>query len=86
VSWLSANGQAEMSKIVKHYSTFPFSVRSDPLEIINIWRTISVRGQREQIDQFLAEVDQRLAVMGWSRNSVIEAEWNRDEHQINRFH
>jgi hypothetical protein len=86
VSWLAANDQAEMSKIVKHYSTFPFSVRSNPLEVINIWRNISVRGQKEQIDRFLGEVDQRFAGMGWSRSSVIEAGMNRDEHQINRFH
>lgn len=86
VGWLAANGQPEMSKIVKHYSTFPFGVRSDALEVINIWRNISVKGQKEQIDRFLSEIDQRFAGAGWSRNSVIEAEMNRDEHQINRFH
>lgn len=88
VGWLAANGQPEMSKIVKHYSTFPFGVRSDALEVINIWRNISVKGQKEQIDRFLREIDQRFAGAGWSRNSVIEAEMNRDEHQINinRFH
>ena len=75
-----------MSKIVKHYSTLPFGVRSDALEVINIWRNISVKGQKEQIDRFLREIDQRFAGAGWSRNSVIEAEMNRDEHQINRFH
>ena len=88
VGWLAANGQPEMSKIVKHYSTFPFGMRSDALEVINIWRNISVKGQKEQIDRFLREIDQRFAGAGWSRNSVIEAEMNRDEHQINinRFH
>lgn len=86
VGWLAANGQPEMSKIVKHYSTFPFGVRSDALEVINIWRNISVKGQKEQIDRFLSEIDQRFAGAGWSRNSVIETEMNRDEHQINRFH
>ena len=86
VGWLAANGQPEMSKMVKHYSTFPFGVRSDALEVINIWRNISVKGQKEQIDRFLSEIDQRFAGAGWSRNSVIEAEMNRDEHQINRFH
>jgi len=86
VSWLAANGQPEMSKIVKHYSTFPFGVRSDVLEVVNIWRNISVKGQKEQIDRFLSEIDQRFAGVGWSRNSVIEAGMNRDEHQINRFH
>jgi len=86
VGWLAANGQPEMSKIVKHYSTFPFGVRSDALEVINIWRNISVKGQKEQIDRFLSEIDQRFAGAGWSRNSVIETEMSRDEHQINRFH
>jgi hypothetical protein len=86
VGWLAANGQPEMSKIVKHYSTFPFGVRSDALEVISIWRNISVKGQKEQIDRFLSEIDQRFAGAGWSRNSVIEAQMNRDEPQINRFH
>ena len=75
-----------MSKIIKHYSTFPFDVRSDALEVINIWRKISVEGQKEQIDQFLSEIDQRFAGAGWSRDSAIEAQINRDEHQINRLH
>src|SRR5262249_46327589 len=69
-----------------HYSTFPFGVRSDPLEVIRIWRSISVNGQEGQIDGFLNETDKRFAAAGWSRNSVIEAQMNRDEHQINRFH
>ncbi len=86
VGWLAANGQPEMSKIVKHYSTFPFGVRSDALEVINIWRNISVKGQKEQIDRFLSEIDQRFAGAGWSRNSEKETEMNRDEDQINRFH
>ena len=86
MSWLAANGQSEMSKIVKHYSTFPFDVRSDVLDVINIWRNISVNGQKEEIDRFLSEIDQRFAGAGWSRNSVIEAGMNRDEHQTNRFH
>jgi hypothetical protein len=84
--WLASNGQPEMSKIVKHYSTFPFDVRSDALEVINIWRKISVEGQKEQIDQFLSEIDQRFAALGWSRDSVIEAKFNQDEHQINHHH
>jgi hypothetical protein len=86
VGWLAANGQPEMSQIVKHYSTFPFDVRSDALEVINIWRKISVGGEKEQIDQFLSEIDQRFAGVNWSRDSVIEAKFNRDEHQINRLH
>ncbi len=84
--WLAVNGQPEMSDIVKHYSTFPFAVRSDALEVINIWRNISVKGQKEQIDRFLSEIDQRFAGVGWSRESVFEAKMNRDEPQINRFH
>ena len=64
VRWLAANGQPEMSDIVKHYSTFPFAVRSDALEVINIWRNISVNGQKEQIDRFLSEIDQRFAGVG----------------------
>ena len=68
VGWLGANGQPEMSKSVKHYSTFPFDVRSDALEVINIWRKISVEGQEKQIDQFLSEIDQRFAGVGWSHD------------------
>jgi hypothetical protein len=87
VDWLAANGQPpQMSKIVKHYSTFPFGVRSDALEVINIWRNVSVKGQKEAIDRFLSEIDQRFAGAGWSRDSVLESQMNRDEHQINRFH
>ena len=85
VSWLAANGQPEMSKIVKHYSTFPFGVRSDALEVINIWRNISVKGHKEQIDRFLRNRS-TIRGDGLVRNSVIEAEMNRDEHQMNRFH
>jgi hypothetical protein len=75
-----------MSKIVKHYSTFPFGVRSDALEVINVWRNISVKGKKEQIDRFLSEIDQRFVGIGWSRESVFEPEMNRDETQINRFY
>jgi hypothetical protein len=46
VSWLAANGQPEITKVVKHYSTFPFDVRSDPIEVIEIWRRISVKGEK----------------------------------------
>ncbi len=84
--WLAANGQPEMSKIVKHYSTFPFDVRSDALEVTRIWRRITVEGQKEQIDQFLSEIDQRFAGAAWSRDSVLEAALNRDESQRNRFY
>ena len=86
VDWLATNGQPEMSKIVKHYSTFPFDLRSDALEIINIWRKISVEGQEKQIEKFLSEIDQRFAGVGWSRDSVIEGKFNRNEHQINYLH
>jgi hypothetical protein len=84
--WLVANGQPEMSDIVEHYSTFPFAVRSNALEVIQVWRNISVHGQKEQIDRFLSEIDQRFAGVGWSRESDMEAKMNRDEAQINRFH
>jgi hypothetical protein len=86
VGWLAAKGQPEMSKIVKHYSTFPFGVRSDALEVINVWRSISVKGQKEQIDRFVSEIGQRFAGAGWSRDSVREADMNGDQHQINRVH
>jgi hypothetical protein len=85
MSWLAAHGQPGMSAIVKHYSAFPFGVRSGPMEVINIWRNIAVKGQKEQIDRFLSEVDQRFAGTGWSRDFVMEAQWNRDEHQRNTF-
>jgi hypothetical protein len=86
VGWLVANGQPEMSRIVKHYSTFPFDVKSEPLEVINIWRKVSVEGQKEQIDRFLSEIDQRFVGVGWVRDSASEATFNRGEHQINHLH
>ena len=86
VDWLAANGQPEMSKIVTHYSTFPFGVRSDALEVINIWRNISVKGHKEQIDRFLNQIDQRFAGAGWSPASGIESQTNHGADQINCFH
>ena len=57
-----------------------------PLKLSTSGEYISVNGQKEQIDRFLSEIDQRFAEVGWSRESVFEAKMNRDEHQINRFH
>jgi hypothetical protein len=87
VDWLTAHGQADMAATVKHFSSFPFGVRSDALEVINIWRHVLVKGrQAEQIDRFLEEVGKRFEALGWSRDTIIEGQMNRDEHQRNRFY
>ncbi len=85
-SWLTANGQPEMAKLVRHYSAFPFGVRSDNLDVINVWRNLLIKGQKEQIDRLLNDVEQRFSALGWSRDVSFEAQMNRPEHQVNRFY
>ncbi len=84
--WLVGRGQADMAKVVKRFSAFPFGVQSDALEVINIWRQILVKGQKEQIDRFLSEVGKRFEALGWSRDTSVEGQMNLDENQRNRFY
>ncbi|MCI0460406.1 MAG: hypothetical protein L0Z62_25925 [Gemmataceae bacterium] len=86
VEWLAAHGQPEMAKVVQHFSSFPFGVRSDALEVINIWRNVLVKGRQDQIDRFLSEVEQRFEGLGWSRDPVLEGQMNAGEHQRDRFY
>jgi hypothetical protein len=79
------HGQLDTARIVKHFSKFPFGVKSDPLEIINIWRHVLVQGQEHCIDRFLHEIGQRFEGLGWSRDTPAERLMNR-ENQINRFY
>lgn len=84
--WVAGHGQPDMAAVVRHFSAFPFGVRSDALEVINIWRHVLVKGQKEQIDGFLSEVGQRFEALGWSREPTREAQLNRGEYQRNRFY
>ncbi len=84
--WLLEHGQSETAAAVKHFSAFPFGVRSDALEVINIWRHVVVKGQKEEIDRFLDRVEQRFKALGWTRDSVFERQMNRGEYQRNRFY
>jgi hypothetical protein len=84
--WLTAHGQPETAKLVRHYSAFPFGVRSDILDVINVWRNLLIKGQKEQVDRLLNELEQRFSALGWSRDVSIEAQMNRPEHQVNRYY
>jgi hypothetical protein len=86
VRWLTEHGQPEMAGVVRHFSAFPFGVRSEALEVINIWRHVLVTGQKEQIDRFLTEVGGRFEALGWSRDTGIEGQRNRDAGQRNCFY
>ncbi len=56
------------------------------LEVINIWRHVLVKGEKEEIDRFLDSVEQRFRMFGWTRDSDFEGRMNRDEYQRNRFY
>ena len=84
--WLSEHGQSETAAAVKHFSAFPFGVRSDALEVINTWRHVLLMGQKEEIDRFLDQVEQRFKALGWTRDSVVEGQMNRNEYQLNRIY
>jgi hypothetical protein len=94
--WLAEHGQADMAATVRHFSTFPFGVRSDVIEVINIWRQVLVNGQKEQLDRFLDEIGKRFEGLGWSREPKAEDRLNRvprfeefpqiTPHQLNRFY
>jgi hypothetical protein len=72
LEWLAERGQDEMAGIVKHYSSFPFGVRSDALEIINTWRHVLIRGESDQIERFLDEVGRQFERLGWAPASLEE--------------
>jgi hypothetical protein len=57
----------------------------DALQVIDIWRHVLVKGQREQIDRFLGEVGQRFGVLGWSHDTIVEGQMNRNEYQRNHI-
>ena len=67
------------------FTTFPFGLKADALEVINIWRQVLIQGQKHQIDTFLNEVQKRFESLGWSRDTVLETQWNSREHQRNHF-
>jgi len=85
-AWLASRSQPEMAAVTRHFSAFPFGVRSETLDVINIWRKILVKGERERIDRFLSETQWRFELLGWVRDSEREASWNSDPGQINRFY
>jgi len=94
--WLVDHGQPETAAAVKHYSAFPFGVRSDLLEVINIWRRVLVEGREEPLDRFFEEIEKRFAGLGWSRDPNAEDRLNRaprfaehpqiTPHQVNRIY
>ncbi|CAN5434971.1 hypothetical protein BH10PLA2_BH10PLA2_36730 [soil metagenome] len=86
IQWLAAHSQPEMARIVKHFSTFPFGIKSDALEVINIWRQVMIKGQREQIDRVLDDAGRRFERIGWTRDAVIESQLNLGAVQRNRFY
>jgi hypothetical protein len=86
IDWLTGHGQAEMAEVVKHFFSFPFGIRSDALDVVNIWRHVLVKGQREQIDRFLRDAQQRFEALGWSQDPASEGRMNRGEYRRNRFY
>jgi hypothetical protein len=85
-AWLASQSQPEMAAVTRHYSAFPFGVKSDALEVINIWRKVLVKGEKDAIDRFLGEAQRRFEELGWSRDTGTEAKLNNAEHQLNRFY
>ncbi len=85
-NWLLEHGQPDMAADVKHFSAFPFGVRSDALEVINVWRHFLVKGQNDQIDRFFRQVEQRFGILGWSRDTTLKGQINHDVHERNRIY
>jgi hypothetical protein len=86
VEWLERNGPPEMAMTVRHFFNFPFGFRADALDIVNVWRQVLVRGQKEQLDRFMVEVERRFEALGWSREVTLEARFNSNPHQINHLY
>jgi hypothetical protein len=85
-AWLASRSQPKMAAVSRYFSAFPFGVRSESLDVINIWRKILVKGERERIDRFLVETQSRFESVGWARDSERETSLNSDSSQINRFY
>lgn len=84
--WLVEHSQSDMATVVRRYSSFPLGIRSDALEVINIWRHMLVKGERLQVDLFLEEVGRRFEAIGWSRDQSIEWQMDPNEHQRQRYY
>jgi hypothetical protein len=84
--WLAEHGQPQTVAVVRHFQAFPFGLRSDALDVIDLWRHVLVKGSKEQIDRFLDEVGRRFEALGWTRETGFEGRLNRDPHQANRFY
>jgi hypothetical protein len=84
--WLATRAQENMAMVSRQYSNLPFVIRAEPMEVIDLWRKILVRGKKEEIDRFLAEVESRFKAKGWARDEDREANMTRDERQLNRFY
>jgi hypothetical protein len=84
--WLAEHGQPQMAAVVRHFQAFPFGLRSDALEVIDLWRHVLVKGSKEQIDRFLNEVGRRFEALSWARETSFEGRLKRDPQQANRFY
>jgi hypothetical protein len=84
--WLTSRAQEKMATVSRQYASFPFVIRAEPLDVINRWRNMLVRGQKKEIDEFLTETESRFKGKGWARDENREAKMNRDKHQLNRFY
>jgi hypothetical protein len=85
-TWLIAHNQAETANSVKRYSNFPFGVKSDPLDVVNIWRRVVVTGEKEKVDNFVEEVKRRFDGLGWLRDTVFESRLNSTPEQFQHFY
>jgi hypothetical protein len=85
-NWLLDHGQLETAAAARHFSAFPFGVRSDALEVVEAWRNVLVKGPKEELDGFLDQVELRFKGLGWARDLVFEGPLNGHEYQSNRFH
>jgi hypothetical protein len=85
-AWLASRSQPEMAAVTRHYSAFPFGVKSDAIDVINIWRQVLVNGEKDAIDKFLSESQSRFERLGWLRDTELEKKWNAHLYQINRFY
>jgi hypothetical protein len=84
--WLVQHRQPEAAAAVKRFSTFPFGINSDALEVLNTWSHLLVKGEKVVIDRFLDQVEKRFKALGWTRDSDLEGKMNRFAYQANRFY
>jgi hypothetical protein len=86
-AWLTNHSQPEMAAVTRHYSAFPFGVRSEALDVIHIWRKLLVQGEKEQIDRLLEEWQHRFEAIAWTRDFERETKMNGfTVHRLNRFY